>query len=218
MRPRLLDLFCCAGGAGMGYHRAGFEVVGVDIDPQPNYPFEFHQADALTFSLDSFDVVHASPPCQRYTAAAQIHDSADKHPDLIAVTRDRLTAWGGLWVIENVERSPLVDPIKLCGSMFGLGVRRHRLFESPKTLVAPPCGDHSLWYASVFGNRCVGRQHTTGAASGSGKRTQTWDKFTDELATARLAMGIDWMTLRELSESIPPAYAEHLGRQFIEML
>lgn len=215
---RLLDLFCGAGGASVGYARAGFDVVGVDLSPQPNYPFEFQQGDALTFPLEGFDAIHASPPCQRYTAAAQIHNSAARHPDLIGPVRGRLIASIVPWVIENVERSPLIDPIKLCGSMFGLGVRRHRLFESNVPLEAPVCGDHSLWHASVFGNRCVGRQRLTGAQSGSGTRTQTWDKFEDELATASAAMGVDWMTLKEISESIPPAYTEYIGRQLTQLL
>jgi DNA (cytosine-5)-methyltransferase 1 len=210
---RLLDLFCGAGGAAMGYWMAGFEVVGVDIVDQPNYPFEFHQADALTFPLDGFDAVHASPPCQRYSAAAEIHDSSEDHPDLIGPMRQRLTDWGGPWVMENVERAPMSKSLVLCGSMFDLGVRRHRLFESNLLLLSQPCGSHELWYASVFGGRCVGRQRVTHA--GPGIRSQTWDKFPDELATAREAMEIDWMTLDELSEAIPPVYTQHIGEQLI---
>ena len=212
---RLLDLFCGAGGAAMGYHRAGFDVYGVDINPQPNYPFEFVQADAMTFPFDGFDAIHASPPCQRYSAAANIHDTADTHPDLIPPTRARLERSGVPWVMENVERSTLNTTLILCGSMFGLGVRRHRLFESNVVVLTPPCGPHTRWYASVFGGRCVGRQHITNA--GPGFRAQTWDKF-DDAGTASQAMGIDWMTLTELSEAIPPAYTEHIGRQLIAHL
>lgn len=212
-RPRLVDLFCGAGGASVGYHQAGFEVVGVDIDPQPNYPFEFHQADALTFPVDGFDAIHASPPCQRYSAAAEIHNSSDQHPDLIPPTRARLNAAGVPWVMENVERSTLNTTLILCGSMFGLGVRRHRLFESNILMLGPSCGSHKQWYATVFGGRCIGRQRVTHA--GPGKRTQTWDRFDDELATARQAMGIDWMDLHGLSESIPPAYTRWIGEQLL---
>ena len=149
-RPRLLDLFCGAGGAAMGYHRAGFDVVGVDNRPQPHYPFEFHQGDALV-ALDEltrgmpkgllgvpFDAVHASPPCQRYSAAAEIHDSSEQHPDLIEPTRHLLQAIGRPYVIENVERSPLSTSLMLCGSMFDLGVRRHRWFESNQLDARPP--------------------------------------------------------------------------------
>jgi DNA (cytosine-5)-methyltransferase 1 len=220
---KLLDLFCGAGGATRGYQRAGFEVVGVDIKPQRNYCGDlFIQGDALAY-LDillnngcRYDAIHASPPCQHYSAAAEIHDTAENHPDLIPPTRERLAASGLPWVMENVERSTINTTLVLCGSMFGLGVRRHRLFESNVAMLAPPCGDHRRWYASVFGGRCVGRQRVTGA--GPGKRTQTWDKFDDELATARAAMGIDWMSLDALSEAIPPAYTEHIGRQLIAHL
>lgn len=218
---RLLDLFCGAGGAAMGYHRAGFDVVGVDINAQPRYPFELVKADALEWAADFwdlFDVIHASPPCQRYSAAAEIHDSAEDHPDLIPPTRAFLRATGLPWVMENVERAPLNTSLVLCGSMFSLGVKRHRWFESNMLMLAPQCGSHDDWYASVFGGRCLGRQRVTGAAPGSGARTQTWDKFDDELATAREAMGIDWMNLKELSEAIPPAYTEWIGTQLLAHL
>jgi DNA (cytosine-5)-methyltransferase 1 len=216
-RPVLLDLFCKAGGAARGYQRAGFYVVGVDIEPQPRYAGdEFVQADALTFPLDGFDAIHASPPCQRYSAAAEIHDSAGQHPDLIPPIRARLRASGLPWVMENVARAPLDTSLVLCGSMFGLGVRRHRHFESSVLILAEPCGSHDDWYASVFGGRCVGRQRRTYA--GPGLRQQTWDKFNDELATASRAMGIGWMTLEELGEAIPPAYTEHIGLQFMRYL
>ena len=118
MTPRLLDLFCGAGGAGMGYHRAGFEVVGVDIKPQPRYPFEFHQADALTFVAeygDRFDAVHASPPCQRFSDLAKRNGNADEWPDLIEPLRPILRMIGRPYVIENVEGAPLRDPAMLCG-------------------------------------------------------------------------------------------------------
>ena len=116
--PRALDLFCCAGGASEGLRRAGFEVVGVDIEPQPHYPFEFHQADALTFPLDGFDFIWASPPCQAYTLCQRIQKN--EHPDLVAPIRERLHANGAPYCIENVPGAPLVEPIELCGTMFGL--------------------------------------------------------------------------------------------------
>lgn len=213
---RLLDLFCGAGGAGMGYHHAGFDVVGVDINPQPNYPFEFHQGDAMTWPLDGFDVIHASPPCQRYSAAANIHDSAAQHPDLIPAARARLMSSGATWVMENVERSTLAATFCLCGSMFDLGVKRHRLFESNMLLLTPGCGRHDRWTASVFGGRTLGRQHVTHGPPGT--RTQTWDKFDDELAAGGEAMGIDWMTMAELSEAIPPAYTEWIGARLLEQM
>lgn len=127
---RLLDLFCGAGGAAMGYYRAGFEVVGVDIKPQPNFPFEFHQANALDFPVDGFDIIHASPPCQAHTCL-NVMWNAKKHADFVEPTREKLKASGLPYIIENVPGAPLIDPIKLCGSMFGLGagpydLRRHR--------------------------------------------------------------------------------------------
>lgn len=204
---RLLDLFCGAGGAGMGYHRAGFDVIGVDIHPQKNYPFEFVQADAMTFPLDGFDVIHASPPCQRYSQASKRwNGKAQEHPDLVDAVRDRLETTGSAWVIENVPGSPLRDPVMLCGSMFGLGVRRHRLFESNVTLKAPgPCDhagqpkehwiyDHGRWYLSSVA-------HVYG--HGGGKAKGDWAQ----------AMGIHWMTNRELAQAIPLAYTEWIGRQ-----
>lgn len=197
--PRLLDLFCCQGGASMGYHQAGFDVVGVDIDPQPRYPFEFHQADALTFDLDGFDAIHASPPCQAHTTAQRIRGNT--HPDLIAPTRERLMAAGVPWVIENVPGAPLHDPTMLCGGMFdGLRVYRHRLFETSFPLEAPPHPDH------VAPLRKMGRppeagdfMHIVGNFSG--------------VQQGREAMGIDWMNRDGLRESIPPAYARHVGTQ-----
>ncbi len=204
---RLLDLFCGAGGASMGYHRAGFEVVGVDINPQPRYPFEFHQADAMDFDLDGFDVIHASPPCQRYsTASKRWNGRAETHPDLVDAMRERLG--GRAYVMENVPGSPLRPDIVLCGSMFGLGVRRHRLFESSEDLTGLDCRhasqpprypiyDHGRWYLSSVA-------HVYG--HGGGKSKGNWPE----------AMGIDWMNNRELAQSIPPAYTEFIGRQLLK--
>lgn len=202
-RPRALDLFCCAGGASMGLHQAGFEVVGVDIEPQPHYPFEFHQADALTFPLDGYDFIWASPPCQAYTLAQRIRKGT--HPELIEPTRERLKASGAAWVIENVVGAPLMDPIELCGAMFGLRVYRHRLFEASFPLTAPPHPDHKAPL------RKMGRPvrdgefiHVVGNFSG--------------VSIAREAMGIGWMPRDKLREAIPPAYSEHIGLQALAYL
>src|SRR6187200_2858563 len=123
MRPRLLDLFCCEGGAAIGYHRAGFDVVGVDIVDRPRYPFEFHQADALTYPLDGFDAIHASPPCQAYSITKNAHDR--QHPEMVEPVRARLVASGVPYVIENVVGAPLIDPVTICGSMFDLRAWDH---------------------------------------------------------------------------------------------
>jgi DNA (cytosine-5)-methyltransferase 1 len=218
MRPRILDLFCCAGGAAMGYYRAGFEVVGVDIEDQPNYPFEFHQADALTFPLEGFDAIHASPPCQAYTHAKHIANRGrSDHPRLVGLIRDRLRTAGVPYVIENVIHAPLENPVLLCGVAMGLAVKRHRIFESNVALMAPPCacGMHlpkqfpstprvELGWRDEDGPRTLSR-YVNPLASGT-----THELFAD-------AMGIDWIPKRgkrpapELHEAIPPAYTEHIG-------
>jgi DNA (cytosine-5)-methyltransferase 1 len=202
---RLLDLFCKAGGAGMGYHRAGFEVVGVDIKPQPRYPFEFHQADALEYAAahgHEFDVIHASPPCQAYSCFTPLAHR-DNHPDLIAVTRDLLRSIGKPYIIENVTgaRHLLDNPLLLCGSMVGLNVWRHRYFEvwPPVLLLTPPCR-HDFKPVLIT-------DHGGPNANGIGKpRKRT------PIDIKRQAAGIDWMTEAELSEAIPPAYTEFIGR------
>lgn len=204
-RPRLLDLFSGAGGAGMGYHLAGWEVVGVDIKPQLNYPFEFHQADALSFPLDGFDAVHASPPCQQFTAYRRRGQGVgDSAPDLIVPIRRRLRVQGAPYVIENVPGAPLHQPIQLCGSSFGLDVRRHRWFElgwcNP---LAPPC-DHG-WQTPRF------PQATNRSNLRSTVEVGAWRCVT--LAPA--AMGIDWMTNAELSQAVPPAYTEWIGSRIM---
>jgi DNA (cytosine-5)-methyltransferase 1 len=204
--PRLLDLFCGAGGASMGYHRAGFDVVGVDITPQPNYPFEFHQGDAMTFPLEGFDAIHASPPCQSFTAYRRKGMGVgDGYPDLIEPTRARLAAAGVPYVIENVEGAPLEKPIRLCGSTFGLDVRRHRLFESNAPLVAPAC-EHG-WQTPRF-------PAATNRAPNS-RRTVEVGVWRIPLEVQQRAMGITWMPLEDLTEAIPPAYTEWVGRQLV---
>jgi DNA (cytosine-5)-methyltransferase 1 len=161
-RPKLLDLFCGAGGCSVGYARAGFDVVGVDNMPHPDYPFPMFVADAIEFIEDgwieagNFDAVHASPPCPRYSVATP-SAARDKHPDLVAPVRELLRATGLPYVIENVPGAPLDTPILLCGSMFDLGVRRHRLFETNAPALQPECatrtsgdGVRRLWCAQLL--------------------------------------------------------------------
>lgn len=212
MTYRLLDLYSCAGGAAMGYHRAGFEVVGVDIAPQPNYPFEFHQGDALEFIAEhghEFDVVHASPPCQFATAYRRRRGVAVDAVNLIPATRRAVVEAGLPYVIENVEqaRAHLLGPVRYCGSSFGLDVRRHRLFEASLPLAAPGC-DHS-WQSPRF-PPATNRTNL--------RRTVEVGVYRIPLAVQRAAMGIDWMQLAELSQAIPPAYTEHIGSQLLTLL
>jgi DNA (cytosine-5)-methyltransferase 1 len=212
MKPRLLDLFCGAGGAAMGYHRAGFDVVGVDIAPQPNYPFEFIQYDALDAAANladfgevfglRFDAIHASPPCQAYSSTR--HIMGNDHPDLVGPTRELLRATGLPYVIENVPGSPLIDSVVLEGQMFsGLRTQRKRLFETNWPLKVD-----FLRSPRPAPNAEMGRQ----------PKPHEWmhvvGNFTDAKAGAR-AMGIDWMTKRELAQAIPPAYAEFIGTQLL---
>lgn len=214
-RPRLLDLFCCAGGASMGYHRAGFDVVGVDINPQPNYPFPFVRADAMTYPLDGFDVIHASPPCQSYSDLAARNGNGHRWPRLINPTRERIAAAGVPYIIENVDPcEDLIDPIRLCGTMFSpqLRVIRHRLFESNVTLEAPPHGEHPLVFTHDKRKAHYGKldQDTSFVqVTGGGNAT---------IANKRAAMGCPWMNNHELNEAIPPAYTQYLGRQILASL
>lgn len=204
MRPRLLDLFCGAGGAAMGYYRAGFDVVGVDIAPQPRYPFEFHQADAMTYPLDGFDAIHASPPCQRFTSLRSVFDSS-KYEDLVEPTRDKLIASGLSWVIENVVGAPLRRDLTLCAAPFGLRSYRHRIFESNVPLRQP---EHPRHVVRV--NRR--KKNRRGHWDAGGFVTVVGDIGS---YVGPEAMGIDWMTGAELSQAIPPAYTEFIGKQLI---
>lgn len=206
-QKRLLDLFCCAGGAAMGYQRGGFEVVGVDINPQPNYPFEFHQADALEFVAGhgwEFDAIHASPPCQRWTTAQKIR--GNEHPDLIRPLRALLVDLGLPYVIENVEGAPLHSPVMICGGMFpGLRVYRHRLFETTFPVAIPAHPEHAAKLTKMGRPPRDGEfMHVVGNFSG--------------VAAARRAMGIPWMTRDELREAIPPAYTGFLGEVLLASL
>jgi DNA (cytosine-5)-methyltransferase 1 len=211
-RPRLLDLFCKAGGAGMGYHRAGFDVVGVDHEPQPRYPFAFVRADALTFPLEGFDAIHASPPCQANVkglgAANRALGREYAHADLIAPVRARLRATGLPYVIENVVGAALLAPVQYCGSSFALPIRRHRRFESNVLLLAPACEhdrerEKKYWTSYRPGGEVV--RSAVVQVYGAGAETHLWGP----------ALGIDWMTPDELTQAIPPAYTEHIGRQLL---
>jgi hypothetical protein len=212
MKRTCLDLFCGAGGAAVGYRRAGFEVVGVDIKPQPHYPFEFHQGDALEY-LDEhgkeFDFIHASPPCQAFSSASIIHrNRGKKYDDWIKPTRELLIKIAKPFVIENVVHAPLHNPIVLCGTMFGLGVFRHRLFESSHFLFEPEHHPH---------NGKIGDLKYFSVAGGSG-RWKTWGTVHRDVSKGtvrqwREAMGIDWMTGKEIVQAIPPAYTEFIGKQ-----
>ena len=209
-KPRLLDLFCGAGGAAMGYHRAGFEVVGVDINPQPRYPFEFIQADAMTFPLDGFDVIHASPPCQAFSSMKFMHN-AKAHFDLLTPTLARFDGIDVPWVVENVSGAPMRSAVRLCGTVFGLGTDdaelwRHRLFESSTPMLSPPCAHgRKSRVIGVYGGHGRDRR----------RKVNTQDFSTEE---RRRAMGIDWMSGAELSQAIPPAYTEWIGQRLLEAI
>ena len=209
-KPSLLDLFSGAGGAARGYQQAGFCVLGVDVKPQPRYAgCQFHQADAMTYPLEGFDAIHASPPCQSYSRATP-HRTRERHPDLVAPVRARLVGQPSPWVIENVELAPLQSWSVVCGSGFGLPIKRHRWFESNRMLMGAPCNHqglpktipifrHGVWYLSRFVNIY---------GTGGGEARDKWPA----------AMGIDWMTNAELTEAIPPAYTHHIGKQLMASL
>lgn len=215
-RPKLLDLFCGAGGCSVGYHRAGFNVTGVDIQGHPDYPYEIIEADALTVLADvdflyQFDAIAASPPCPRYSIATPAA-SRDKHPDLVEPVRDALEAWGGLYCIENVPGAPLIYPATYCGSSFGLRVRRHRLFESNVFLTPPPC-NHAAQGTPVG----VYGQHADRPGGWARPNGKSRGLKATSVADAQDAMGIDWMTQwHDLADAIPPAYTEHVGAQLIK--
>lgn len=231
-RPKLLDLFCCGGGAAVGYARAGFDVYGVDIEPQPDYPFPFYKGDALSLlslhlagparsffygpdgvedlSLEDFDAIHASPPCQGYTALAAVH--GNEWPKLIEPVRELLDQAGKPYVIENVQGAPLRRDLTLCGLTFGLKVFRHRYFEAGYWTPQSP------QHQSHRGHRVAGWRHgvkyegdmVAVYGDGGGKGS---------IADWQAAMGIDWSTdRRTIAEAIPPAYTEFIGNQIIAQL
>lgn len=204
-RPKLLDLFCGVGGCSMGYYLAGFDVTGVDINPQPNYPFKFIQADALEISLGGFDCIHASPPCQRYSVATIGAGTEMNHPDLVDPIRQRLIHLNKPYVIENVPNAPLIYPRSLCGTMFkGLRVIRHRLFET------------NFWFRNLY---C----HYHPRVYISKRLTPDIDPYTGfvtvvghmcpSLNAAKSAMGIHWAkNMKEVVEGIPPPYTQYIGK------
>lgn len=221
-KPRLLDLFAGGGGAGVGYARAGFEVVGVDIRPQPHYPFEFWEADALSVltrgSWREFDAIHASPPCQAYTPMSNRWRANAKatreHPKLIEPVRALLELTNLPWIIENVPGAPVRRDARLCGYTFGLGVHRHRLFESNVLLLSPKM-------------TCRGWRDHVGVYGDHPDGGRLWDRADGHaplrraasVKEAQEAMGIDWMPeWSELKEAIPPAFTEYLGIQLLQAL
>lgn len=196
---RLLDLFCGAGGAAVGYNRAGFDdITGIDINPQPRYPFKFIQGDALEYLREhgsEYDVIHASPPCQKYSMIQRIVKTKHKHPDLVAPTRELLIEIGKPYVIENVVGAPLRVDLLLCGSMFGLGMIRHRIFESN---ISMPLLTLTCHHENVY---------------------DPWHYGVNQRVEMSKAMGIDWnMNRQEVREAIPPAYTEWIGKQIIEVI
>lgn len=231
-RPRLLDLFCCAGGAAMGYQHTGFDVTGVDIRPQPHYPFEFVQADALEYLAahgHEYDAIHASPPCQKYSTMTKGRWQDRKHPDLIAPTRALLVQSGVPYVIENVGGAPLINPVMLCGTMFGLQtsegsqLRRHRLFECSwaSLILTPPCNHNDGSPIGVYGggqNPARRRPATIGVWGNAGGHSERDNLDHYGIDARREAMGIDWTSGPELSEAIPPAYTEFVGHHLIQAL
>jgi DNA (cytosine-5)-methyltransferase 1 len=200
----------------MGYYLAGFDVVGVDIKPQPRYPFEFHQADALEFCAahgTEFDVIHASPPCQAYSITRNLKTARANHPDLIAVTREHLRATCLPFIIENVPGAPLINPLMLCGSMFGLGVIRHRLFETTQVLWFPPMAcRHGAVLPMWWKSRCKA------LAQGKSFEYITVAGKSFLMHEAKTAMDIDWMTREGIAQAVPPAYTEYIGRLLLTAL
>ena len=208
---KLLDLYCCAGGAGHGYSMAGFDVTGVDVEPQPKHPkhMKFVQGCALEYLKENhhnFDVIHASPPCQAHTKASKVARASGKQYEcFIERTRNLLDEIGKPYVIENVPDSPLNNPILLCGSMFGLKTYRHRLFESNLNLSAPRHPSH------------IAKNCKMGRPPKSGEFIQVVGHFSG-VPFAREAMGISWMGQKELAQAIPPAYTEFIGRQVMNII
>lgn len=238
MKPKLLDLFACAGGAGTGYSRAGFDVYCVDIDPQPNNPFTFRHADAIStmvdlldgkqvefiepdgqlvlLTMDDFSVIHASPPCQSFLSLGAVNKALGRaydYPNLIGPIRDLLIESRLPWVIENVSnaKSEMRSPVQICGTALDLPIRRHRLFESNMQIVGLPC-QHSKFterkYWTSWRPNGETRLSTVVQVYGNGGNQHEWPA----------AMGIDWMTPHEMAEAIPPAYAEFVGTQIMKSL
>jgi DNA (cytosine-5)-methyltransferase 1 len=205
-RLRLLDLCSCAGGLAMGYFWAGFEVEGVDIEPQPNYPFKHYVDDAISFVKEyghEYDAIHASPPCQSYSPLNAYNHK--EYPDLVAPMREALNATGRPWVMENVPQAPLIDPVILCGSMFGLRVYRHRGFETGGGFAMEP-PTHPTHAARCTRNGYLPTPAAPFMTISGGKHSRAW------LEAAKDAMGMPWVkTIREVCEAVPPAYSQYIG-------
>jgi DNA (cytosine-5)-methyltransferase 1 len=202
MKPKALDLFCGAGGASMGLHLAGYDVTGIDINPQPNYPFKFIQGDALEADLASYDLIWASPPCQAYSPLNAYNKK--QYPDLVAQTRTKLKASGTPYIIENVVQAPLVNPIILCGSMFGLPIYRHRAFETSFPVIAP---EHPKHVHRCQRNGYLPTTERPFMTITGGRHSKAWT------VAAAKALGSMWMKeTKEICESIPPVYSEYLAR------
>ena len=210
---RLLDLFCGAGGASMGYHRAGFDVTGIDLKHGKRYPFTYIRGNVMEYIQDEnflkrFDVIHASPPCQTFSSTKHLRVAQGKSTDkldLVQPVRNALESYGIPYVIENVPGAPLINPVTVCGSAFGLKVRRHRLFESSVKLVGTSCDHKSQGRPiGIYGSM-------RDEIPGGGHTAKTMEQ-------ANQAMGIDWMLWGELVEAIPPAYTEYLGKQIVNNL
>ncbi len=224
---RALDLFCKAGGVTKGLQRAGFHVTGVDIEPQPRYCGDaFVQADALKppFDLASFDFIWASPPCQAHSSISRVSGRQEHHVDRIEETRALLEECGRPWVMENVIGAPLRQPFLLCGTMFGLQtscgaeLRRHRLFEANWFIGLQPHCQHGESVVGVYGGHAHDRRRKTITVTGNTPQqnvVRNRSRLTFPVSEARKAMGIDWMTVGELSQAIPPAYSEYIGRAAI---
>ncbi len=230
-RPLLLDLFCGAGGCAVGYRRAGFDVVGVDIEPQPRYPFRFVQGDALEHLAAhgrEYDAIHASPPCQAFSTM-RVMGNAREHSDLLTPTRELLLRNGKPWVIENVSGAPLdtghvglfgTGGVVLCGSMFGLAtekyeLRRHRLFETPFPIQQLACRHGNKEVIGFYGDHARSRQRTVNGHRDRGGDIQGNDR---KMPLVRDLMGIDWMLWHEATQAIPPAYTEHVGKNLLAAL
>ncbi len=204
---RVLDLYCAAGGAAMGYHQAGFEVVGVDINRQPNYPFEFHQDDALTYPLDGFDLIHASPPCQLYTRKeaswGRPRTYFYEHPDLLGPTKERLIESGNPWIIENVVGAPMESQLLLCGTMLGLRIIKHRIFEANWKLPLQPSNcDHSDVYNPWYGKGRSAAKH----------REAQGTPWIPQSGGASRKKGVTG----DVFNALPPAYTKYIGEHFLK--
>lgn len=211
MGRKVLDLYCGAGGASMGYHLAGFEVTGIDVKHGKRYPFTYKRMSVLDLTpgdLQAFDFIHASPPCQTFSITKNLRIAQGKSTDkldLLEPTRKLLIESNKPYVIENVKGAPLINPVQLCGSSFGLKVRRHRLFESNLPIKGSQC-DH----------KSQGRP--VGVYGSMKDEIPNGGKTAESLAEGQLAMGIDWMLWGELVEAIPPIYTQYIGQQVKELL